>query len=237
MAPKVMIAIPTAEFARRAEFYDYVNALEKPPDTMLMSVHGQSPAQSRNLMIDEAIKNNCTHILFLDDDVTFDTNMLHVLLGHDKDIVTGLYLRRNYPHVPLVFDVAKEDGACRYFFLKGNEERLVKIVAAGLGACLIKTHVFSKIEKPYVRLGEYAKDDWCDDIGFFNRLRAAGVTDMYCDMECWVGHIATVIIRPNKIDGKWMTSYDTHGTGILSTPQVNLLEQELEQENAKVATV
>jgi organic radical activating enzyme len=216
---KILIGVPTSEMARRADFYDYFNMLNKPDGTMMTFAHGQSPARNRNLIIDQALENDCTHILFIDDDTAFKPNMLSQLLAHDKDIVTGLYLMRNYPHQPIIFDYADEEGRCTHHWLHDGKKGLVEIVASGLGACLIKTDVFRALDKPYVRLGELEKDHWCDDIGFFRRVREAGFK-LYCDLDCLVGHMASVTVWPNPIDGKWMTSYESNGEASVSFPQV-----------------
>ena len=221
MDTKILIGIPTGEYARRADFYDYYNLLDKPMGSIAMFVHGQSPAKSRNLIIEQALENNCTHILFIDDDSAFKPHALTQLLEHDKDIVCGLQLRREYPHQPLIFDSMKSDGQSLYSYLNGDETRLKPIVASGFGFVLIKTDVFKKMEKPWVRLGELDPQDWCDDIGFYKRAKEAGITEIYCDMECQIGHISTMVIWPNKVDGKWYTGYDTRGDkGMLNTPQV-----------------
>src|SRR5258706_7350361 len=218
---KVLVGIPTEEYSRRADFYDYLNLLIKPPGSFQLLAHDRSPAHNRNIIVEQALIHDCTHVLFIDDDQAPKPNALMQLLEHDKDIVSGLYLRREYPHQPLIFDVADDEGACLYVYLDGEEKRLKPIVAAGLGFCLIKTSVFQELEKPWFRLGELAPDQWCDDIGFFKRVREANI-ESYCDMECRVGHIGTMIIWPNKVDGKWYTGYDTNGKdGMLNTPQIN----------------
>ena len=163
---KILIAVPTAEMARRADFYDYYNLLRKPIGSILTFAHGQSPARNRNLMIQQAIDHNCTHILFIDDDVAFEPDMLERLLAHDKDIVGGLYLMRNYPHHPIMFDEAQPDGRCLTHWLSDGETGLIEVVAQGLGCCLIKTKVFKTMQEPWIRLGELESDHWCDDIGF-----------------------------------------------------------------------
>lgn len=222
---KILVGVPTAEYARRADFYDFYNMLDRPMGTICTFAHGQSPARNRNIMIEQALEHNCTHILFLDDDVAFKPDLLTRLLAHDKDIVTGLYLMRNYPHQPIIFDYADNKGKCRYRYLKDGEKGLVEIINCGLGACLIKTEVFKSMEKPWIRLGELEKDHWCDDIGFFNRVRAAGFK-LYCDLDCPVGHFASVTIWPNNVDGVWFTSYDSRGTSQVTFPQ---LKPEMEQ--------
>jgi GT2 family glycosyltransferase len=214
-----MIAVPTAEMARRADFYDYFNLLDKPVGSIITFSHGQSPARNRNLMIQQALENDCTHVFFLDDDVAFEKDLLSRLLAHDKDIVTGLYFMRNYPHTPIIFDYANETGHCRTHYLSDNEKGLIEIVATGLGCCLIKTEVFKKVEKPWIRLGELELDHWCDDIGFFRRVREAGFK-LHCDLDAKVGHMAQVTIWPQQIDGKWISVYDTHGTGSASVNQL-----------------
>lgn len=220
---KILIGIPTAEYARRADFYDYLNGLIKPDGTYVFMSHGQSPARNRNLMIKYALEQNCTHVMFIDDDTAFPPDMLMKLLAHDVDIVTGLYLMRNFPHQPIIFDSSMEDGRCAYHFLDNNEKGLIEILNCGLGSCLIKTHVFKAIEEPWIRLGELEKDHWCDDIGFFNRVRAKGFK-IHCDLDCPVGHVASMIIWPDRVDGKWMTVYDTSGKGRVSFPAINAKE-------------
>lgn len=215
---KVLIGLLTQEYARRADFYDYFNLLEKPPGTFMIFCHDRSPAKGRNLIIEAALDNNCTHILFMDDDMACKPEALLQLLEHDKDIVSGLYLSRSYPHQPLIFDVADDSGSCLYAYLTGNESRLKEIVAAGLGFCLVKTDVFRRLEKPWIRLGELNNEEWCDDIGFFNRVRKEGIK-VYCDMECRIGHIGTMIIWPNYKDGKWSSGYDTNGKQTIDIPQ------------------
>jgi hypothetical protein len=216
---KVMIGASTGEFPRRADFYDYMNALEKPIGSVLMYSHERSPAHARNTIIQNALNHNCTHVLLIDDDHAFRSNALSMLLEHDVDIVTGLYLGRAYPHRPLIFDLAEPDGSCAYVRLNGDEERLKPIVACGFGFCLMKTEIFSRIEKPWVRLGELDPEQWCDDIGFFNRARKVGIK-AYCDMECRIGHIGSMIVWPNKQDGQWFTGYDT-GQGSINVPQIS----------------
>jgi len=204
-----MIAVPTAEFARRADFYDYFQLMDKPEGTIITFVHGQSPARNRNMAIEQAILNNCTHILFLDDDLAFKPDLLTKLLSHDKDIVSGYYLMRNYPHQPILFDFTDSEGKCRHYYPPDSESGLVEATAFGLGCVLIKIEVFKSLEAPWIRLGELEKDHWCDDIGFFNRVREKG-WKLYCDLSLCVGHMASVTIWPEYKDDKWLTKYNTN---------------------------
>lgn len=218
--PKIFIAVPTAEFARQAIFYDFFNMMRKPEGTIVAFSHGQSPARNRNVLIEQALIHDCSHILFIDDDLTFAPDTLTRLLAHDKDIVAGYYLMRSYPHNPILFAEALEDGRCRTMFPSDNvEPGLVRMVATGLGCALIKTDIFRKMEKPWIRLGELEKDHWSDDIGFFRRVRLElPDIEMWCDLSITCGHMAVAAIWPVYQDGKWHTSYDTQGPGRVAFP-------------------
>lgn len=221
MDTKVLIAAPTGEYARRADFYDFYEMLDKPFGTMCMRPHDRSPAKARNVAIQEAFNNNCTHILFVDDDMAYKADALNRLLAHDRDVVSGIYLGRMYPHVPLIFDLVDEEGACFPIYLTDGLDGLVPIVAAGFGFVLIKMHVFEKMEKPYVRLGELNKEEWCDDIGFFKRLREQTGVQCFCDLNVKLGHMGTMIMWANQVDGKWFTGYDTGFKEMVATPQIS----------------
>jgi len=213
---KVMIGVSTAEMARRADFYDYLNLLIK-PDGMhhYLASHGQSPAMARNALINAAFENDCTHIFLLDDDVAFKPDALIRLLAHNKEVVCGLQLMRQYPHKPIIFSHFVDKHAF-WRLLKPNESGLIPIVAAGLGCVLIRLTLFENMEQPWIRLGELQKDNWCDDIGFWGR---ADCKDMWCDLDTPFGHTASITIWPNKMGAKWFSSYDSAGTGQAHVPQ------------------
>lgn len=218
---KVMVGVPTSGFSRNDHFYDYYNMLDRPAGTPCMFSRGQSPARNRNIIIQQALDINCTHILFLDDDIFFPPDTLFRLLKHDKDIVTGYYLMRNFPHNPVIFDESLDDGRCVHHFPYYGERGLIPIVNCGLGCCLIKINVFKVLDKPWIRLGELEKDHWSDDIGFFNRARRQGFT-LWCDLDLCVGHVANAIIKPVLQDDQWLVSYSTSGDGEVRFPAATL---------------
>lgn len=213
---KVMIGVITAEYARKADFYDHFNQLVKPEGSLITFAHGQSPARNRNIIIRQALEMDCSHVLFVDDDVIIPPDGLTKLLAHDKDIVSGLYLMRNHPHYPIAFDFASVDGLCNHLVLdKYKGQNLIQIVAAGLGCCLIHTDVFRGMQAPWIRMGELESDMWCDDLGFFKRVREAGF-DIFLDTTVLVGHQAAVVIWPIKSeDGTLKIGYDTAGKEVV----------------------
>lgn len=208
----------TGQWARRADFYDYILTMDKPPNTNILPCHDRSPAHGRNLLFGAARELEHSHIMLMDDDVVPPKDGMMRLLAHDKDIVTGLVLSQPYPHAPLVFDLVTESGAALNMYLH-EPPGLKEVKNCGFGFVLFKTHIFDKLEKPWVRLGELDPEQWCDDIGFFNRVTKAGFK-IYCDTSVMVGHINTHIITPEYKDGKWYTIYNTGGPESIRIPQM-----------------
>lgn len=223
MDKKVLIALTTSEVIRKSIAISYFLNLDKPLEfnPAITTVHGQSPAEARNHIFKMALDNNFTHVLLCDDDMAFPPDTLTRLMAHDKDVVTGLYLKRDFPHIPCLFDdVAGDEGYCKFMLLTGDnvpKEELIRVTNMGFGAVLIKTAIFDKLteyEPFWVTLGEIQKDGWCDDVAFFNKCRKAGV-ELYCDMSLQVGHMTTVTIFPKYVNGTWYTEYQSPTGGCL----------------------
>jgi len=215
---KILIGIPTQEFARAAIFYDYIDSLIKPGLTWITRVHGQSPASNRNTIIKQALERDVEYVFFVDDDCLLPPDTLIKLLNHDKDMVTGLYPMRNFPHRPIIFDQALDDGRCIWHELEDNEGGLVPVEAAGAGCLLVKRHVLEKVAEAYrhpFTLGELEPDQWCDDLSFFKHTRSLGFK-LYCDLSAPVGHIAKVTVWPNKINNQWAITYDSAGSDVVN---------------------
>lgn len=229
---KVMIGVSTAGYLRNASFLEYFAAVQRPVDSIGAFVHGQSPARGRNHLFQLALEQECTHILLLDDDVCPPADIIARLMRHDKDIVTGVLLKRDFPHTPILFHTSLPDGKCGVQFLNElSEEGLIPIKNCGLGCVLIKTEVLKKLlpfnvkqtdataPPAWVTLGEAVPDHWCDDTVFFNRCTELGI-EMFCDLSVKVGHMGQVTIWPRYEDGKWLTVYDVGGKDNIKFPVV-----------------
>lgn len=222
---KLAICMPTAEMARQAVVYDYFDSIIKPTGTLIIRPHGQSPAAGRNLAIEGALANNCTHILFIDDDTVPPNDIFVKLIAHDVDMVTGIYPMRNYPHQPILFTYADEGARCTHYFPPdGVGEGLVPLKAAGLGACLINTRVFKAMPRPWITLGELIPEHWNDDISFFLRAEKHGF-HLWGDLSVRCGHFASMLVKNDFIDGKWLTTYESYGTRALAFPLVKPVEE------------
>ena len=89
-------------------------------------------ASSRTWLVNYALEQKATHLLFVDSDMTFPSDVIPKLLAHKKDIVGVKYHRRKFPleetHKPL-----KEDS-----------EELFEAQYVGTGLMLIDLSIFNK---------------------------------------------------------------------------------------------
>lgn len=86
---------------------------------------------SRTWLVNEAIKNGGTHILFVDSDMHFMMSSLGKLLAHNKEIVGVEYNKRKFP-LEGVFKAMEER----------SETELYEANYAGMGLMLIDLSIF-----------------------------------------------------------------------------------------------
>jgi SAM-dependent methyltransferase len=96
-------------------------------------------------------------VFFLDWDVIPPPDVIPRLLGHDKDIVGGIYYNRYPPYFPVIYRHRK--GALYENILTYPKSTLMRVDGIGLGCCLISKLVFDTIEQPWFRFeGIYGED-------------------------------------------------------------------------------
>ena len=141
-------------------------------------------------------KKNYDNIMWIDSDQVFEPNDFFKLLEHDKDIVSGLYLRKpqgdTLNDIPIEFACFNEDGKMLYTNEVNGELR--KVWSNGMGWMLIKKGVFEKIEYPWFGpiiegLGFHG-----EDVSFQLRAKDVGF-DSYVDTSIVVGHEKEVVLK------------------------------------------
>jgi len=143
---------------------------------------------SRTWLVNEAIKNGGTHILFVDSDMHFPMSTLHKLLAHEKEIVACEYNKRKFP----LEGTFKPMG-------ERKEDELYEANYAGMGCMLIDLSIF---KDPKFGVGQDgAKNAWFnfgrdsqgnlamgEDAWFSNVARDAGYKT-WIDPTIKVNHI------------------------------------------------
>jgi hypothetical protein len=147
---------------------------------------------ARRLLIENAKKNDCKYILFLDGDMIWPSDMAMKLIDtaekENAPVVSGFYCFRNEPYLPLIYKWnGKEENSFRPCFPR--ETGLLKCDATGFGACLIRIDIFEKLSKPWFALNV----DHCgtEDMYFFKKLRREmpDICGVIVDTSLCCGHI------------------------------------------------
>ena len=144
-------------------------------------------------------KKEYDYIMWIDSDQVFEPNDFFKLLEHDKDIVSGLYLRKpignSLDDIPIYFACFSQDGRV----LWTNDESVVNgeliiVHGNGMGWMLIKKGVFEKIEYPWFGPIITGLNFCGEDTAFQIRAKDAGF-DSYVDTTVIVGHEKGVILK------------------------------------------
>lgn len=145
-------------------------------DAMMMGVEmGCSIPQARTALVKKACDRGASHILFLDDDMSFPPNTADRLLGHGKQIIAANYTSRGFPLKPL--------AQVRKVSVQSKERiGIQRVDRAPTGVMLIDLRVFDKIGLPWFDT-PWVDDEhqMTDDYFLCDKARAAGI-------EIWIDH-------------------------------------------------
>jgi hypothetical protein len=117
-----------------------------------------STSCNREMLIDWAITKNFTHVLFIDDDMEFEKDILHDLARRKLDFVVCDYPRKKIPQSMIAIGM---DGKEMKMSEGIEEARQV-----GFGMALIDMKVIKSVNKPRFPLpfnsqtGEYGSEDY-----------------------------------------------------------------------------
>lgn len=122
-----------------------------------------------------------THLLMIDDDMTFTLADVQALIDAKKEVVSGLYFRRSVNNaMPVVFRFDKEKG--KYMWTM-PPEKLSKVDGTSLAFTLVSKKVFDKVGTDFKFTEEYG-----EDLDFINRVRLAGI-DIWLEPKARIGHL------------------------------------------------
>lgn len=159
----------------------------------IMGQQSFSTSCNREMLIDMAMKGDYSHILFIDDDMSFDPEVLNDLAKRDCDIIACNYPRKK---IPMSFITIGND----FQEIKTTKESsgLEEVRQVGFGMALIKRQVFESIPKPRFpvpynsAIGEYGSEDYW----FCEQARKNGYK-IFVDHDTSkkIGHIGSYVFR------------------------------------------
>lgn len=151
-------------------------------------VHLQSNCyvhDARNKIVNEAQKLGASYLMFIDADMVFPPDGVNRLVEQDKDIIGGLYYRRQPPHLPTINQV---DGDRLIVPRKFPKDKPFEVFALATGFMLINMKVFEKIKPPWFYFGNFHGRSMGEDVYFCRKAHDAGFK-IWCDPTIPLGHV------------------------------------------------
>lgn len=120
--------------------------------------------RARNYLVDEFLRSDHTHLLFIDSDIHYNPQDVLALMALDKDVIGGPYPKKsiNWGNVaqaarahPNIEPKELEQLVGEYVFnvVKGTKQFTVtdplEVMEIGTGFMMVKREVFEKMEKEY----------------------------------------------------------------------------------------
>lgn len=152
----------------------------------------------RQKLVQQALDNDATHLLFIDSDQTFPRDLVHRLVAHRKHVVACNIATKKLPSNPTArqYNPAKWEGDLVY--TTEHSTGLEEVWRVGTGIMLIDLNLFKRegmpdgdwfpqVWNPEIR--DYNGEDW----GFCRVLRDAGVKiHIDHDVSKEVGHMGSM---------------------------------------------
>jgi uncharacterized Fe-S cluster protein YjdI len=128
---------------------------------------------NRETLAKRALETGQTHLLFLDDDMTFRPEAVDFMFGRREPVVVTNYLIKTDNPKFVAVDLEGHRVAT-----VDHSEGLQRIAFSGFGVSLFETRVFEQTAKPWFMPDYHAAEQHYtpEDEPFFRRVREAGFT-------------------------------------------------------------
>ena len=190
---KTLIAVPTMDMCH-ARFAQSLAMLDKVGECQVSFIMNSLIYDARNKFCQQAIEGEFDYILWLDSDMVFPSYVLQQFMQDDKDIVAGLYFRRNYPFTPVTFsELRRENGVLQMKDLEEWPNKMFEVDGVGFGCVLMKTDCLFDIAGKEGGVWFTPTPDAGEDAAFCLRAKSYGY-EIWIDPAIKLGHVGQAVI-------------------------------------------
>lgn len=215
------IGMSCREVARFSECYCSLMNMDRPPGTGFMQARSLHGPENWNIMADLVLKDKTLDWIFCtEDDHIYPPDTLTKLLARDKDIVSGIYLKRDLPFEPVAYHEVQDGTGNLYpHFLNDYESGMVEVDVVGVGCLLIRRKVFETVPAPWwiLTAPPTSPDKINSDVEWCRNVKRHGFS-VWCDLDAPVGHVALTTIVPLRKGGGWQTLLAFGDKGVALAP-------------------
>lgn len=146
--------------------------------------------EARNMITQEFLDGNYTHLLMVDSDMEFQPEDLDRLMSHDYgDVWTGLYVARKGNHQPLIYKEIQprtKEHNCYSEMETDLSQEIIQVKGCGMGMCLFNRDIVERVIRYYGSLFEPISG-LGEDLSACYKISLAGGT-IYCDTKVQPKH-------------------------------------------------
>lgn len=182
---KVIIGLPCTEMMKAKTAHALGAMILHSSDKIIdfLMIQSCDIASSRMWLAQQAVIKGATHLLFIDSDMLFPSDVLDQLLAREKDIIGVEYNKRKFP---------LETVTAYFPDTENSETEPFKVGVAGTGVMLINTQVFlnPQVDPNWFSFGrnKEGKNVIGEDGWFCNTVREAGY-DVWVDPVIKIAHL------------------------------------------------
>lgn len=174
--------------------------------------------QARNSAVQAALQKECTHLMFIDDDMVFERDAILRLIMQDKDIIGGLCFGRTDEMIKPIVKRFENGALYDYTWEEVKEwKTTTEVGSTGTGFLLIKTEVLKAMDPPFFYFAnpkefglkpmEPPNYDLSEDTTFMLKAREKGY-QIWVDPTILIGHHGTKVFqRPMDIPQEGIAIY------------------------------
>ena len=208
----------------------------------------------RNESASVAIKGQYDNLIMLDADMVYPKDTINKLVGHDKDVVGGLYYwktlkphknKKGVGYAPHAYKKLDADIFAEYaqycsINVEKQEQDLVEVDGLGGGGMCIKREVLEKVARPQFECTWESTELSGEDLDFCKKAKRKGFT-LHCDLSVKFGHLTQAAVDQGQLldlteyAKKNSSLFTNEGAGIVGevntedTTDVNINAQDLQK--------
>ena len=189
------VIIAQGSLGRYIEFEMCLERLVVPTGTVQIRARSGSMSLNCNRGVN---KRKGEWVFFIDDDHTFEPDVLMRLLAHNKDIVAPLVPMRYPPYELVLYKMLEKYPKFQSTFYKMSDldgiSGLIKVEGLPKSGGLFREKVWQTMPYPWFRMGEINPDEIDDDRVFMYEARHDYGFELWCDTDQVINHMTTVAI-------------------------------------------
>lgn len=189
MALNYLIAIPAMDWCPVPFAYSLAT-MQRVGASKITMITGAAVHEARENLAHEAIETGADRVLWLDSDMTFNSDIMARLaarLDEGWDMVCGIYTKRQLPVSPVIYERVDMDSGKAMQYLDYPKDSVFEVAGCGFGAVMTSVDLLRRILAAYGAAFS-PLNGLSEDLSFCARACAIGAR-MACDSTIKVGHV------------------------------------------------